>query len=227
MLWFLAFFGLMPTIIWLVFFLQEDRERPEPPHILLFSFLLGAVVTPIVFIVQKFYNDLFISSETQLFSFSSFLFLALIEELGKFLVIFWFIRKNKAFDESIDAMVYMVMSALGFATIENLISIFGFHDQPLAGIEVITLRLVGATLIHVFSSAIIGFYWGRALHFKASPTYPIVTGLSIAVLLHAAFNFLIINYPPLGLPLLISLVAGFFVFRDFETLKQEDSEPVS
>src|SRR3989338_740664 len=110
MLWLFFFFGLLPTIIWLFFFLQEDKDRPEPPLVLLFAFLLGAAVTPIIYFIQKFYSVAFIASDAQLFSFPSFLFLAATEEIGKFLVIYFLVRRNKAFDEPVDAMVYLVMS---------------------------------------------------------------------------------------------------------------------
>ena len=221
--WLFLFFGLLPTTIWLIFFLQEDKDNPEPTKILFFAFLWGVLVTPIVYLVQKIYS-FFIPTDAILFSFPSFVFLALTEELGKFLVIYLIIRRSPAFDEPLDAMVYMIMSALGFATVENLLSVFGFRAQPLAYVEVTTLRLIGATLIHSLASAIIGFYWARAMLRKYKIFWAILSGLLIAVLLHAAFNFLIIKFPPLGWPLLIALLAGFFVFRDFEMIKEEEVE---
>ena len=202
--WLFLFFGLLPTTIWLIFFLQEDKDNPEPTKILFFAFLWGVLITPIVYLIQKIYS-LFIPTDAILFSFPSFFFLALTEELGKFLVIYLIIRRSPAFDEPLDA-------------------IFGFRAQPLAYVEVTTLRLIGATLIHSFASAIIGFYWARAMLRKYKIFWAILSGLLIAVLLHAAFNFLIIKFPPLGWPLLIALLAGFFVFRDFEMIKEEEGE---
>src|SRR6185503_954988 len=81
-------------------------------------------------------------------------------------------------DEPIDPVMYMVAVALGFAAVENTL----FLISPLAGGTLLqtlltgNLRFVGATLLHVLSSAAIGvalalsFYKPR----KIKPLYAIV-----------------------------------------------------
>jgi RsiW-degrading membrane proteinase PrsW (M82 family) len=92
----------------------------------------------------------------------------------------------------------MVTVALGFAGAENVL----FLLSPLSGgtvaqtIATGDLRFVGATLLHVLSSSLIGvalgltFYWRKRLHYIAG-----TIGLFAAIWLHIAFNYLILNTP--------------------------------
>ena len=50
-----------------------------------------------------------------------FLGVAFVEELAKFLMMFFLLRKNFVFDEPIDALIYSVVIALGFAFVENIV----------------------------------------------------------------------------------------------------------
>lgn len=101
-------------------------------------------------------------------------------------------------DEPIDPVIYMIAVALGFAALENTL----FLLSPLAGSTVLetimtgNLRFVGATLLHVISSAAIGlalavsFYKSRLAH----GVY-VICGLILASALHSGFNFLILSSP--------------------------------
>ncbi len=223
MLLLLLLFAFLPTLIWLLFFLREDDTKPEPTWVLALTFALGMAITPVVYYVEKFYQSLFSLQGAPPYTFWFFLFVGLIEELAKWSVIYFIIRKNKAFDEPIDAMVYLTVAALGFATVENVLSISSSYDnQSFLFVEVGILRLLGATLLHVFASCLVGFYWGRALLRKTSIAAALFWGLTIAILFHAMFDYLISRYTPLSIPLFLLVVAAFFVFRDFERLKPNE-----
>ena len=106
------------------------------------------------------------------------------------------VLRRREDDEPIDPVIYMVTVALGFAALENVL----FLLSPLAGETVLqtimtgNLRFVGATLLHVLSSAAIGvalalsFYQPRRIKRLFA-----VAGVILAVALHSAFNFLILN----------------------------------
>jgi RsiW-degrading membrane proteinase PrsW (M82 family) len=99
-------------------------------------------------------------------------------------------------DEPVDAIIYMLTVALGFAAIENSLflasSLSGapFLNTILTG----SLRFIGATLVHVVSSGILGgalalsFYRSRKLQFEFA-----TAGVIAACALHAGFNLLIMN----------------------------------
>jgi len=90
----------------------------------------------------------------------------------------------------------MVTVALGFAAAENAL----FLLSPLAG-ETFTqslmtgnLRFVGAMLLHVLSSAVIGVFLALAFYkSKRQKLLFALLGVILAALLHSLFNFLILN----------------------------------
>ncbi|MEK7495853.1 MAG: PrsW family glutamic-type intramembrane protease, partial [Patescibacteria group bacterium] len=110
---FLILLGLLPSFAWLVFFLKED-ERPEPKKMIAKVFMAGALMTIFVAVLQFSLQKIFVS-----FSASFFVF-AVIEEVFKFLAVYLVVRKSRFFDEPVDAMIYMITAALGFAMVENI-----------------------------------------------------------------------------------------------------------
>ena len=96
------------------------------------------------------------------------------------------------------AVIYMIAVALGFAALENTL----FLLSPLGGstmLETImtgNLRFVGATLLHVLCSAVVGLALAFSFYKKGlAHVVPVAIGVILASLLHAGFNFLILNAP--------------------------------
>ena len=180
--------GVLPALLWLWFWLKEDR-RPEPRSLILLTFIVGMVVVPLVIPPQKFFLTYF--SGTILI-----VIWAAIEELFKYFGAHLAVLRRRAMNEPIDAMIYMITIALGFAAIENTL----FLLNPLSdgaiieGILTGNLRFFGATLLHVLASATIGaaialsFY--KAPHIKRRFLW---IGIVLAIALHAVFNLFIIN----------------------------------
>ena len=123
--------------------------------------------------------------------------------------------KDKDLDEPIDAMVYMVVAALGFATAENIFfSSSAFADSAILGIGVISARFIGSTLLHTLSSSIVGY--GMALNMHSFPQKRLFLMVSVfieAILLHALFNYVILSTKNiLGFVASIVLLIVFFIF---------------
>jgi RsiW-degrading membrane proteinase PrsW (M82 family) len=214
--------GLLPGIAWLVFYLQEDLH-PEPKRLILYTFLIGAAFSFIALALQIAANSILPALGIATLSPLSLLALAAIEEIVKFSGVYVAIHGNREFDEPVDAMVYMVVGALGFATVENLGALHGIPlVAALSGniIEIVSLRFVGATLIHTLTSAIVGYFWALSIR-DFNLKRLIVWGLALATLLHAVFNYLILGNEAFAYPMLLVLVVGFFVLNDFESLKQK------
>ena len=55
--------------------------------------------------------------------------LALIEEIIKFVASHFAARRSPAFSEPVDAMIYMIVAALGFATLENIGALSSISPQ--------------------------------------------------------------------------------------------------
>lgn len=212
----LAAVGLLPGFIWLFFFLREDRH-PEPKKALLFVFAAGAISTLPTLLLQFFIQRLFFFLPAG--SLLLFFLLAVIEEVFKFSAAYAILKNNLAFDEPIDAMIYIIAAAMGFATIENILiasSSFGLTETT----SIIAMRFIGATLLHALSAGLLGYYWAKGLLLNAVRKYLLI-GFLIASFAHAAFNTLIVRFQEnyLVYASLFLLIAAFFVLNDFEKLK--------
>jgi len=193
-----------------------------------YAFVIGGLVTFFALVFQFGVREylLFFLSPNNPFEILVF---SGIEEILKFAAVWWFIVPKKSFNEPLDAMVYMVIVALGFAAVENITSLGNSTNGLVSGVaslaafEVLSLRFVGATLLHSLASAIVGYHWGHAMvHKTRSVKKGVVIGLVIAILLHGAFNYLILLTGPLTWVLSFILFVGFFVMADFERLHDEE-----
>ena len=183
--------GFIPALIWLVFWLFEDRRRPEPRRLVIRTFLVGMVAVPIVLPLEKLAVDSGIST-----GFFLFLVWASIEELTKFALALLFVLRSKAVDEPIDLPIYLISIALGFAALENtLFLLTPINDgKLLESIVTGNLRFIGASLIHVLSSAVIGGMLAFAFYReRAEKLWYGTIGVILAITLHTIFNFLIIS----------------------------------
>jgi RsiW-degrading membrane proteinase PrsW (M82 family) len=123
------------------------------------------------------------------------------------------IHNHKYFDEPIDAMVYMITAAMGFAALENAVFLIAPVGEPF---EMMIFRFVGATLLHALASGLLGYYWIKGKVFL---------GLTVATVLHLFFNILIIAYPQSPFYACgILIFASFFLFYDFDILKAYERE---
>jgi len=223
----------LPPLLWLLFYLREDRH-PEPKLLLLLTFIGGmlSVVAAIVgecFLVQVLDGG---SCERGINyvgqnAFALFLGIAFIEEYVKYLVVKFLVLRREDFDEPVDGMIYMITAALGFAAVENALFIFPlFNQSVLLGLQITTNRFLGANLLHALSSAIVGFFLARAW-FSPHRHHYIALGVVTAAFLHAFFNYLILMRSDaaegtLYLFLLLALMA-VVVFIDFERLRSKNA----
>jgi len=86
----------------------------------------------------------------------------------------------------------MVAAGLGFAAIENILITFQtFPDGTSAVLSILTLRFIGATLLHSLSSALLGYFLAMAWFFQHHHKKLIIVGLTIATIFHFTFNMVI------------------------------------
>ena len=219
--------GILPIALWLMFFLWQDIKKPEPLKWIGILFLLGMAITPFVWFIENYFINLLqidINTTLPLFI-SAFIYLGVagIEELAKFFSAVLFLKKNKYFDEAIDAMIYLIVLALGFAVVENILIFYqgiSSGEHFLATFQVTTLRFVGANLLHALSAGIIGFFW--ALKLVTGKKKYLGIGLTLGILLHWVFNIAIINLGGNAVFLisLILFLVGIVILWAFDVLKQ-------
>lgn len=183
----------LPSLIWLAFYLRKDRH-PEPNRLVVKIFLLGVLVVPIAGLLE-----FLLSLGSEKISFLNklgFIIVgfALIEEVLKYLVVRFGILKNPEFDEPVDAMIYLIISALGFAAAENIYLLSKIQSSTINDIlEFITTRFLGATFLHALASGIAGYFLAASLLITAKIRKILIGGgLLGATILHSVFNYIII-----------------------------------
>jgi RsiW-degrading membrane proteinase PrsW (M82 family) len=220
MIVFSIFLALIPGFAWLVFYLKEDTH-PEPKRLVALAFLAGIIAGIFAIIIERFFNQAVAGTGIEEFSIISLLGLALIEELLKFSAAYFSVNKDPRVTEPVDAMIYAIVAALGFATLENIGTlVFVPHQMAFAAalVETSSLRFMGATLLHALASGIVGYYWALGI-VRGKIVRHLASGLAIAAILHAAFNYLILNYENISYSVIFLAIVGLFVLIDFEKIK--------
>lgn len=207
-----------PSIIWLMFYLQKDKH-PEPNRMVIKIFFWG-IMAPLValgfeILYQEGLKPLSLQSITIIIVGGY----AFIEELVKYLVIKVKVLKDPEFDEPIDAMLYMIIAALGFAAAENIILLtnLSWAGESTKYILAITaVRFLGAVLLHALASAIVGYFIAYSLCLKHERKSFVWLGIIIATCLHAIYNYIIMkvtfnDYVAIGLLVILLGSMGIVV----------------
>ncbi len=181
--------GLIPALFWLWFWLREDRARPEPKMLIASAFFAGMIIVAAVLPLQKFAMDRF-EGDDLIFVW------VIIEEILKYTAALIVVLWNKAVDEPIDTIIYMITIALGFSALENALFIF----NPLSDGDYVStiltgnFRFLGATLLHVLASGTVGVSMALAYYMSDyMRIFSATFGLCLAIVLHALFNFFIMD----------------------------------
>lgn len=213
--------GILPGLVWLFFFLQEDPDR-EPAKMIAAVFLTGGTFAVLTLLIQIPLHEMLVASGIFTLNPISITIMAALEELFKFLAAYAVIHHSKSFDVPTDAMIYMITAALGFATLENIGAITlrpGFTGNIDAALEAATFRFAGATLLHALGAGIIGYHWAKGI-IGGGIGRKILWGLVLATVLHTVFNIFILTYGKLLYGVIVVLIGGIFVLKDFSILNK-------
>jgi len=236
--------GLLPSLIWLSFYLKKDKN-PEPNSMIIKVFFFGMLIAPIaivfemalIWLLKPTTNPIDILSSMPQNNFLSALLAvtlipALVEEYLKYAVVKFKVIKKSIFDEPTDAMIYCIIAALGFASVENLMILFkiSFPDFGQA-IGIMGFRFLGATLLHTLASAMVGYWLARGLLETKKRTKFILTGLTLAIVFHSCYNYLVLttfektDYKLFFFSLIVILLvsASLIVSYYFRKLKKQQS----
>lgn len=235
-------FGLAPSLVWLLYYLSKDKH-PESKRMILKIFIYGALSTILAFLLEVWLSwglvsiaeDYIESLPIIFFIINQFIIVALVEESCKFLVVKSKVINHREFDEPVDAMIYMIVAALGFAALENTLVLLSIGEPYLIRDAAIisSFRFLGATFLHALASGVIGYYLALSFCDKSKRLGLILKGIILGTILHGLFNSSIMiiekglieqNMPlfivSFGFLIIILSGTGFFVSKKFKELKK-------
>ena len=184
----------LPVPLYVGLALWVDRYEPEPPHLLLATFLWGAGLAVFAsYILNTLNSSLFFEATHDAAAagaLGGIVSAPLVEESAKglcLLLLFFF--KRKEFDGIVDGVVYATMVALGFAMTEN-IQYYGAALKSDAAGAIFILRGMLSPYSHPLFTSMTGIGLGWAaqsdrwyVKLLAPPL-----GLLAAMTLHATWN---------------------------------------
>lgn len=180
--------ALVPAIIWLIFFYQQDRLEPEPKGYVFAVFLLGgllaqAVGIPLLQDVFEVRRWLPLSLWANILG--SILVIGFTQESLKYAAVRYSIYPSAEFDERVDGVVYGTAAGLGYATMLNIYYVVASGGVNLqAGV----IRIAVTALAQASFSGLSGYFLGRA-KFEDEPVWWLPSGLALASVLNGLFTF--------------------------------------
>ena len=217
-------FALTPVFIWMFFYYKKDLH-PEPKHMILKVFILGMLAACLASVFEMAVLGIFKGTSLLFVILESFLLIALVEELLKFLVVKIYVFTSPELDEPLDVMLYMVISALGFAFLENILLFFA-ADHPYtigAAISFTLLRFVGAVFLHTLTSGALGFFIALSICSAKNKKWLYSLGFLIAIVLHGFYNIAIVEltgFWQYSIPAIIIIILAIFTTYGFIKLRK-------
>lgn len=204
-----------PAVVLLSYFYIRDLYESEPLRVVLFSFLLGMISVFPVLWLQKSVEPWFQNPFAHVF-----LVAAGVEELVKFLILIGFMKNIPEVNETYDGILYSAVIALGFATLENIVSVIP------NGWETAAIRAFLPVPGHALFGVVMGYYAGRA-KFETGKIkiIKLSKALFYAWLLHAFYDLILASNHYLWGIAIIPFMSGLWVIGLRKMRTAQESSP--
>lgn len=205
--------SIIPVFILLKFAFDKDKIEKEPLSLLFKLFIAGILSSIIVLLVSK---SLMMLIHTNNNFYRSFIEMAFIEEVCKWITVYIITWRNKEFNYKFDATIYCIFVSLGFAFIENLGYSFNY------GLSAALLRAIISVPCHCFFAIYMGYYLGIAKMYyscnrrKKGSLYSIYSIL-IPTAIHGIYNFCLVEQNGLLYIIFIMFIIILY-FSSFKTI---------
>ena len=183
------FLAIVPSLLWLIYFYQQDRLEPEPKTSIALVLMTAFVLTDVL--ARRVIYDWFHVSDWAPYNTwtslgASILVQAVMYQLVAYIAI-RMIYGSPEMDERMDGIVYGTVAGLGVAAMLNLRYIIGNEGVDLApGV----VRTVTTALASASFSGLLGWFMSEA-KFAHKSVWWIPVGFAITTLLNGVFNWLI------------------------------------
>ncbi len=218
----LLLFAVLPGLLLSYAVFRADKYEHESAAALTLCFGLGAAATLPAIVFEKWvYPDTGLENlsawKMVLVAFGA---VAFNEELFKLLALLIGAFPWRYFNEPMDGIVYAVLVAMGFATTENILYINRFGGEPLL------LRAFTAVPAHLVFGIVMGYYAGLAKFNPDKRNTLLLLGFGLAVLIHGAYDLLILQKSSDWLIVLASVALYLCLFYCGELVRiHQDSSP--
>lgn len=189
--------ALVPALIWLFAFLQQDRLEPEPKRYVFGIFLLGALFAQAI--GQPLIRDFFgvqnwASSSALVNILASILIAGFIQEFLKYAAVRYTVFYSGEFDERVDGIIYGAAAGLGYATMLNLQYILTYGGVDL-GVGV--MRVTASALAQASFAGIVGYFLGIA-KFERKGALWLPMGITLAAILNGVTSYVLGEVTKIG-----------------------------
>lgn len=208
----LILFAIAPVFIIIFYIYIKDKYEKEPKRLLLYNFLLGAIVSILVTTILYYMFDyvLPLQDKNSIFQqfIKAFFVVGLTEEFSKYIIVRYYAQPKPAYNEPFDGIVYAVMVSMGFAATENIFYVLE------GGYQTALVRAFTAIPAHATFGILMGYFMGKAKFSKNKIVLNLV-GLLLAILFHGAYDFfLFIDFVPgIWVGAFISLFSGIVLSK--------------
>lgn len=176
-------FSLVPTLILVGLVLYSDRKSKEPLKNIIICMLSGILTISLAGYLEELIMPYFSNSVFLTYAW------AFIEELSKMAIFFLFIFDNKHYDDIYDGVVYMMLIALSFAGLENIM--YAFSESTISNsISLALMRDFTTIPLHVICGIVIGYFvsLGNFSKNKTKKYVNFLLAIVIATIIHGTFN---------------------------------------
>lgn len=216
--------ALLPSLIIALLLYISDKKEREPITELIKAFFLG-IISIIITLGISFIFDVTKIEVDNLdmvgLAIYSFIDVALIEEVSKWLMAHIFVRNNPNYNYMYDGIIYFSYVSLGFATIENILYIAS------TGLTAALVRAVTTVPSHVFFAMTAGYYYTLATkekNNKALRSGYFILSIVMPVLLHGFFDFCLLTKNYLFLLIFLVFVVSLYIVSIGNARKVEKND---
>ena len=227
----LTLLAVIPSVFLLIKVYQADKVEKEPAPLLFKLFIKGLESAFFAAVVEALLINFGLNTLVRLgliegegsflyHAIEAFLIVAVAEEGFKYYFLKQTTWNHPAFDYRFDAVVYAVFVSLGFATIENILYVWGSQIESGTGLQLSVYRGVLSVPAHCVFAVAMGIHYGAAKYAQGHEQFDLEeAGLRkaflVPVLMHGFFDFALM----MNQPLYTGLFFLFVILADYRALK--------
>ena len=177
--------SIAPAFIIMYIIYRYDTVK-EPISMLVKAFFGGVLSIVITLIITYPIAHIELNSGVMKSFFDAFFKAGIPEELSKWIIFYWLIRKAKDFDQYYDGILYAIFISMGFALVENIMYVYSY------GMVTAIVRSIISVPGHMLFAVPMGYYLSLS-RFETGSTarFHVFLSLAIPILLHGTFDFIL------------------------------------